>query len=214
MSQSSFRWGFALALVAGCGGQRLGLPAVTPTPPPPTSAPAIVAVTTTSASTLATSATWTSPVLTITPTSLGAVKVGMTLTEAEFVAGVTFGNYGDGFASASPTGNPVLFVGGGVGVLSAPGTVRCLGARLVAGRAAGQVVTTPEGVHVGDPADRVAGVYGSAAHLVPAPTSGLNPVPGYVVAEATGHLAFVTSGGLITEIIGGDTSLEPSTCAG
>ncbi len=207
--------GVALVLLGGCGGQRLGLPAVTPTPPPPTSAPAIVPGTTTSASPpSAPDAAWTSPSLTISPTSLGPVKVGMSLPQAEFVAGLTFGNFGDGFASASPKGNPTLVVGGGVGTPTSPGTVKCLAASLDTSRAAVQVVQTAEGVHLGDAASQVVAVYGSAAHFVAAPTSGVHRVPGYLVAQSTGSLAFVTNNGIVTEIEGGDASLQPSSCTG
>ncbi len=214
LSRGSLLCGLALVGLAGCGGQRLGLPAVPPTPPPPTLAPAIVPETTTVALQPGDGAAWTSQALTITPTSLGTVKVGMTLTQAEFAARVTFGNFGDGYASASPKGNPVLFVGGGVGTPAAPGTVKCVGASLDPARAAGQVVETPEGVHLGDAASRVVAVYGSAAHLVPAPTSGINPVPGYVVPQTTGNLAFVIKNDTVTEIEGGDASLQPSSCTG
>ena len=50
---------------------------------------------------------WTSSELTVTPDGLGAVRVGMTLSEAQQAAGVTFGDVGDGFDHA-PTGNPRL----------------------------------------------------------------------------------------------------------
>ena len=214
-----------LLVLAGCGGQRLGLPAVTPTPPPPTAAPAIVPVTTTTAPGGApsgtslspaqgTDVTWQSTILTITPTSLGAVKVGMTLAAAQYAAAVTFGSYGDGYASAAPTGSPLLFVGGGVGIPSAPGSVGCLGAAVVAGKPAGQVVTTFEGLRLGDPSSRVVAVYGSNARFVPAPASGANPVAGYVVAQANGNLAFVIKNNTVDEIEGGGASLEPTSCTG
>jgi hypothetical protein len=203
----------------------LGLPAVTPTPPPPTVAPAIEPVTTTTASSGSPSGTsftpaqgidvtWASTALTITPTSLGAVKVGMTLAEAQYAAAVTFGNYSGGFASASSAGNPLLFVGGGVGIPSAPGTVGCVGAAVVAGKPASQVVTTAQGVHLGDSASRVTAAYGNAAHFVPAPASGSNPVAGYVVSQTAGNLAFVIKNDTVAEIEGGDASLQPSTCTG
>jgi len=158
------------------------------------------------------SSPWTASSLTITARSLGAVHIGMTRGQAEQAAGVTFDGFGDGFAypTTLPPGFPHDFVGG-VGI-SPDGVVQCVGA---SGAPTAQSVSTPLGLHLGDPASRVLAVYGAQARYVPAPTSGgMTAYAGYVVSTADGNLAFVISGNTVTEIEGGNGTLGPNSCTG
>lgn len=158
---------------------------------------------------------WTSRQLTITPTSLGAVRVGMTRSEAQAAAGVSFDGSGDGFVYSTrrPAGFPHDYVG-----LGAPNdTVVCVGASIFdRSTALQQAISTPEGFRLGDTVERLLGVYGTRAHFVPAPATGMTTNAGYVVAESGGKLAFVVdlARKRIVEIAGGGPGVGPNSCTG
>ena len=160
----------------------------------------------------AASAPWTASQLTITARSLGAVRVGMTLADAQQAAGVKFDGFGDGFAypTSPPQGFPHDFVGG-TGI-SPDGVVQCVG---TSGTSAAQTVSTPEGLQLGDPVSRVLAIYGARARFVPAPTTGgMTDYSGYLVSGAEGNLAFVISNQQVSEIEGGNGTLGPNSCTG
>jgi pimeloyl-ACP methyl ester carboxylesterase len=154
---------------------------------------------------------WSDPQLTITPTSLGRVKIGMSQAQAEAAAGFSFGVGGDGYVypDVGPTGGAHLYVAAGPGF-----PVRCVGAEDGVGV---QTVTTPEGVKIGDPASKVTAVYGARATYVPAPSDGgMSPHDGYVVREGDGALAFMLDDqtNTVAGIAGGPSGLTPSSCTG
>jgi pimeloyl-ACP methyl ester carboxylesterase len=156
---------------------------------------------------------WSDQHLTITPTSLGQVHLGMTLTQAQAAAGVVFDGAGDGYTYPEelPAGYAHDYVGGAYG--NHP--VTCIGTRGSA--TSTQTVSTPEGVSLGDPASKVTQVYRSAAAFVPMPTGGgLDPRAGYVVKTGQGTLAFAVDSptGPITGIAAGGPTLTPSSCTG
>lgn len=143
---------------------------------------------------------WTEPVIVITPTSLGAVKVGMSVADAEAAAGKRFDGFGDG--AHYPKGSPELYI-----VPPAP----CVGASGISTQST--TVVTLEGVRLGDNADRVTAVYGDRAQYVPAPTGGRTPAEGYIVGFPDGQLAFAVYQGVITAIHAGP-GVTPSNCGG
>src|SRR5215471_12153949 len=168
---------------------------------------------------------WSSPVVTITDHSLGAVSVGMTMTQAAHAAGFTsFTAIGDAVSIPTPwqgsarsaAGYPELYVSHWAGPSGAAQAFTCVGA-FVGTSTAKQVITTPEGVRLGDPASRILAVYGSRAHYVPAPTSGgMDPRAGYVIAHNGYDLVFKldTRGQQIVAIVGGLSPVTPSECVG
>jgi pimeloyl-ACP methyl ester carboxylesterase len=154
---------------------------------------------------------WSDPHLTITPTSLGQVKIGMTQDQAEVAAGFSFGVGGDGYVypDLGPTGGAHLYVAAGPGF-----PVRCVGAE---GGVGVQTVATPEGVKIGDPAGKVTAVYGGRAAYMPAPSDGgMSPHDGYVVREGNGALVFMLNDQThtVAGIAGGPSDLTPSSCTG
>ena len=164
---------------------------------------------TTTTSTNNASGQWTGSSLTISPTSLGAVTIGMSLSQAQQAAGVAFDGTGDGFSypTTLPSGFPHDFVSG------IP-TVTCLGAE--AKQPASQAVSTPEGFQLGQSVQTLLSIYGSRATYKPAPTQGgMTNNAGYVVSEGSGNLVFVVGpdGSTITEIAGGP-NIGPNTCTG
>lgn len=146
---------------------------------------------------------WTDPQLTITPTSLGAVRVDMTVTEAQTVAGVRFDGSGDGFhyPATLPAGYPHLYLGN-----------HCVGA--ATRTTTTQTVSTPEGIHLGDTVAKLKTTYGPSLRHVPSPGFGMNPTDGYIAPVTGGNLAFAITGDTITRITGGGADLTPSTCGG
>ncbi len=195
-------------------------PAPTTTAPLPTSTSSSTSTTTstTTQPQTGTSERWTDSVLTITPQSLGAVRIGMTLPEAETAAGVPFDGAADGafYPTSLPTGFPHLFVNEDPSNL-----VSCFGAEIGDPTAlpivsAPQTVSTPEGFHLGDTVAQLLAIYGTRAHFLQAPAGGISPRAGYVVAEPDGNLAFYVdnSSTRILGIKGGDSALTPSSCSG
>ena len=79
-----------------------------------------------------------------------------------------------------------------------------------------QTVSTPEGFQLGDTVQRLLAVYGSRAHYVAAPPSGMTTNAGYVVDETDGNLAFAVDPATqrIFEIAGGGTDIGPNSCTG
>jgi Putative serine esterase (DUF676) len=155
---------------------------------------------------------WTDPELIITPTSLGRVQIGMTITQAEAAAGFTLNNVGDGYldSSAILADDAHLYIGG-----TANGTVRCIGAG--DDRSTQQIVRTPQGLRLGDSVARLLAVYGVQAQFIPAPTQGgMTNFAGYVVQQPGGSLAFRidSSGNKIIGISGGLPGLTPNSCTG
>ena len=165
--------------------------------------------TTTPTATASNNGLWTDSALTITPNSLGAVQIGMSLSQAQQSAGVNFDGAGDGFSypTTLPAGYPHLYVGGQ--------TVDCVGAGSIDPTPT-QTVSTPEGFVLGGSVQSLLSIYGSRAAYEPAPTSGgMTDNAGYVVAENSGDLVFVVglNGTTISEIAGGQ-SIGPNSCTG
>jgi thiol-disulfide isomerase/thioredoxin len=166
-------------------------------------------------------ATWNSPELVITGHSLGAVTIGMTLSQAARAAGVPeFTQIGDGVSVPAPGNVRVNDLDLYISFASFVGQARfdftCVGAVMAANPIDGtQVVVTPEGVRLGDPASRVQQVYGVRAEFVPEPTTGgIEPAAGYVVAEQGYDLVFKLNpqGAQIVAIFGGVAPTTPSNC--
>jgi hypothetical protein len=167
---------------------------------------------------------WTDNHLVITAHALGAVSVGMTMTEAAHAAGFTsFTAIGDAVSIPTPwqgparsaAGYPELYVSHWAGPSGSTQAFTCVGAFLGTSTAK-QVITTPEGVRLGDPASRILAVYGSRAHYVPAPQSGMDPRAGYVISDNGYDLVFKLDphGRQIVAIAGGLDPVTPSTCVG
>jgi len=72
-------------------------------------------------------------------------------------------------------------------------------------------VVAPEGFLLGGTTQALKSLYGSRLRFIPAPATGYNPEPGYVVSFPEGNLAFIFHNGLVTAIIGGKSAM-PSTC--
>jgi hypothetical protein len=150
---------------------------------------------------------WTDPQLIITPQSLGTVRVGMTLAQAQTAAGATFDGEGDGvsYPTTLPDGYPHLYVQGDA--------VRCVGAD---GDSQAQKVFTSDGFTLGESTQRLLAVYGQQARYVPPPTEGgRTNYSGYVVTKPDGNLVFLldpTEQNVIG-IVGGP-NVEPNSCPG
>jgi hypothetical protein len=149
---------------------------------------------------------WTSGELTITPDSLGAVTIGMAIPQASAAAGEPFVPAGDG--AYYPSGG----IARGLSVLeSGPGgTVGCVSANINGGNP--PEVITPQGFPLGGTLARLKAVYGASLRFVPAPISGISPVPGYIVTFPDGNLVFWVSNGIVDEIAGGPGLLPSVEC--
>lgn len=152
---------------------------------------------------------WTSGQLTITPDSLGAVTIGMTIARASAAAGVHLVMVGDGVfdprggrpRGVSVAGDPVMCVAAG----TAPGH---------------PVVRTPQGFPIGGTVGQLKAIYGASLRFLPRPAGGITPNVGYVVHYADGNLAFaadatgpVTAKTVIYLIIGGPGVVPSTECA-
>ena len=146
---------------------------------------------------------WTSPTVTITSRSLGAVTIGMTLAQASAYTGVPLQQVGDNFFYPGGSSNSGLYVGGLT-------RVQCLGATL---SGYGPTVVTSRGFPLGGTLAELKATYGPSLAFVPAPSSGYFPVPGYIVAFSDGNLAFRVSHGIVTQIEAGP-GVRPSSCTG
>jgi hypothetical protein len=209
------------ASALGSGSNAIHVEGTTTTNPTPTTAATTTPSTSTSTSSPSATTTttrpttegrWTDARLTITPVSLGSVRIGMTFPEAETAAGAPFDGHGDGayYPTSLPTGFPHLFVNLGAGNL-----VSCFGAE-IANTATPQVVQTADGFRLGDTVQQLLAIYGSRAHFMQASAGGISPRAGYVVAEPDGRLAFYvdTTGTRILGIKGGGVDVTPSSCNG
>ena len=177
----------------------------------PTSTVVTSGATTTSTAPAADDASWTGLRLTITQQTLGHVRVGMTIAQAEAAAGVAFDGMADGAAypTTLPAGYPHLFVD------ELPnGTVSCVGAEIGAAQHSPQTVATPDGLRLGDTVHQLVAIYGSRARYVPKPSGGISPHAGYVVTEPDGNLAISVFGSTVVGIKGGAHDLTPSGCTG
>jgi hypothetical protein len=189
------------------------------TVPVPTVAPTSTSTSTSTTSPSSTTSTqpanrdgrWMGLQLTITQQSLGSVRVGMSLDQAQVAAGLTFDGRGDGavYPRVLPAGYPHLYVGEGP-----TNTVACVGAEIAYADTPPQTVVTLDGLHLGDPEQRLLAIYGSRAVYVPKPLGGLAPSAGYVVTEADGNLAFMVFNARVVGIKGGAHDLTPSNCSG
>lgn len=178
---------------------------------------------------------WSDLTLTITPQSLGAVRVGVTQREAQTASGFSFNAGGDGFVY--PTKLPAGFPHDYVGMTGPYGneTVGCVGASLRDRTKPSQTISTPEGFRLGDTVQQLKAIYGRRARYVPAPSSGMTTNAGYVVAEPGGYLAFVVgssptnwlppsdlASGVVVEVAGSETPdplrigrpFGPNSCTG
>lgn len=157
-------------------------------------------------------AAWTAKSLIITPAYLGAVKNGMTLTQAETAAGLPFPGFGDGAyypTFTSPDAPHLYLVPHGEAPFPA-----CIGAQ---GDGKGTpTVSTAEGFRLGDTVTRLKEIYGDQLSYARAPTSGMSPKAGYVLTEPTGTLIFAVDATAtkITEIAASLDPLTPSGCPG
>jgi hypothetical protein len=157
-------------------------------------------------------AAWTRPTLVITPTSLGAVKLGMTRAQAESAAGEPFNGSGDGYVY--PTALPAGYAHDFVGVTG--DKVSCIGAAdwsSATQQGLTQKVVTPEGVKLDDTVQHLLAVYPNAKYI-PAPPVGMTTDAGYVVRQATGDLAFSVFQGQVRKISGGPHGQTPNSCTG
>jgi hypothetical protein len=210
------------------------VPGPKPTPAPTTTS--VLRDTTPDTTPAAGDGRWSDRLLTVTPRSLGAARVGMTRSELQHAVRFSFDAGGDGSAypTTLPDGFPHDYVG-----LTGPSfkeKVVCVGASLTprAG-VSSQTISTPEGFRLGDSVRRLLAVYGSRARYVPAPSSGMTTHAGYVVAERGGYLAFIVgtsptnwlapadrTSGIIVEIAGSITPdplrigrpFGPNSCPG
>jgi hypothetical protein len=98
---------------------------------------------------------------------------------------------------------------------SVGGDFSCVGAGLFSATPR-QVVTTEQGLRLGDPASRVRDIYGNRAKFVPAPASGMDPRPGYVVHQGRYDLIVKLDShkSRVIAIAGGLAPLTPSMCVG
>lgn len=186
------------------------------TAPAPTVAPTSTTSPGTSTTTTSTQpangeGSWTGLQLTITQQSLGRVRIGMTLDQAQIAAGLTFDGSGDGavYPRTLPVGYPHLYVGEGP-----KSTVACVGAEIGFADTTPQTVVTRDGLQLGDTEQQLLAIYGGRAHYVPKPVGGISPSAGYVVAEADGNLAFMIFNARVIGIKGGAHDLTPSNCTG
>ena len=113
-----------------------------------------------------------------------------------------------------PVGDGVLYPGGittsglSVAANSSNQTVSCVSA---ADRPRTPAVVTPQGFRLGETLAQLKAVYGDRLRYVPAPASGVTPLPGYVVAFSDGNLVFWVRNGKVVDRIAGGPGVLPST---
>jgi hypothetical protein len=142
---------------------------------------------------------WTGSRVTITPGSLGDVRIGMTMRQAAAAAGEQLTLVADRIIyPLGRNGNPVY--GALSGDARGPdGTVACLSAVLTPNAPA---VTTPQGFALGGTTTQLKTVYGSSLRFMPAPPNA--PVlPAYMVSYPNGHLVFTVNKGTVVSIFAG-----------
>jgi hypothetical protein len=156
---------------------------------------------------------WWSSSLTITPTSLGPVHLGQTVTQAQTAAGGGeydfFADVGDGsFGISGGSSRQHLYVENN--------PVTCIGASVATTGPGAQTVTTPQGFALGGTVTQLLAIYGKKARYIPAPTGGgMVDYAGYVVTEGGGDaFAFVVGPtNTIMEIAAGQLT-TPTSCPG
>ncbi|MGW5524863.1 hypothetical protein [Gordonia sp. NPDC003950] len=137
------------------------------------------------------SGSWTGGTLTITPTSLGVVKVGMTIEQADAATGLTFENKGDGQRGPELSGqnNSLAVRGDPITCVEASGN-----------SPTGPTVMTQKGITLGDPESKVTAAYPDATPLA---AGGPFARPGYLVTLPGGQLAINVEDGIVDRIAGG-----------
>lgn len=161
-------------------------------------------------------APWTARNLIITPASLGAVRNGMSVAQAQRAAEVPFPGSGDGayYPIFSAAHAPHLYLRPG-GSSNFPACIGALGD----GKGT-PVVRTAEGFPLGGTVTELKALYGRRLEYVPMPSGGgLAPRAGYVLVEPSGTLVFAVDPAAgadprITEIAGSTRPLTPSGCPG
>ncbi|UZF56544.1 hypothetical protein LH935_00590 [Gordonia polyisoprenivorans] len=143
------------------------------------------------------SGAWSGDQLTITPTSLGVVKIGMSVQAAAAATGLTFQVKGDGARGPAMNRQNELYVDGD--------PVRCVVASGTS--ATGPAVTTEKGVGLGDPQSAVTAAYPDAQ---PIPQNGPFARPGYFATVPGGQLSFTISNGVVSRIAGGADVTSPN----
>jgi hypothetical protein len=152
---------------------------------------------------------WSGMTLVITGRSLGRVRVGMTIAQAQDASGFHFDTDGDGYAYPTTLGfgYPHLYVG----LLEGP-DVTCVG---VAGPSSSQSVVTSAGFRMGQSVTHLRAVYGHRLRYLPPPKGVLTATPGYVVTDGAGVIAFILNGPktVVTGMTAGP-GVDPSSCDG
>jgi hypothetical protein len=146
---------------------------------------------------------WTSSTLTITPHSLGAVTIGMTLEQASTAAGEPLAQVGDGVAYPQGGTTSGLSVS-----LQVSNKVRCVAAAATKGA---PTVVTPQGFRLGGTLAQLKAVYGSNLRYVPG-VGGINSAPGYVASYPDGNLVFWVNNDVVDSIAGGPGVLPSIDC--
>ena len=138
----------------------------------------------------------------------------MTFNQAEAAAGLNFDGVGDGMYY--PTSLPDHLY---VGLINNGSStdVGCVGAAASQFAGSQQTVSTRDGVQLGESVHTLLAIYGSRAQYVPAPaTGGIDPRPGYIVAENGGNLFFYVdpTSTIVTQIAGGPNVIDSNSCSG
>lgn len=148
--------------------------------------------------------TWTSSPLTITPDSLGAVRVGMTIAQASAAAGERLVEVGDGYlypGSIRSSSGLAAFA------FNSP-AITCVFASQASGSPS---VVTARGFHLGGSFADLQHTYGASLRYVPAPAKAISPRPGYIVRFRNGNLVFWVMNGIVTGIGAGPGAM-PTAC--
>lgn len=144
---------------------------------------------------------WTGKTLTVTPVSVGAVHVGMSLEQASRAAGEKIIEVGDGAAYAQ---GGSYYVGPAF-VDTGSNGVSCVGA----GAGSGKTIATAEGFELGESVRRLKQIYGERLIFMPEPPTGMQTIASYVVEEPSGYLAFwLDDEGSVSAIVGNPGQLD------
>jgi hypothetical protein len=134
----------------------------------------------------------------MTPTSLGAVKVGMTLPEAEVAAGAPLRPFPDSGSITSQEGECLQ-------AFFSYTTKKVTGFVALQFRSACPEITTTGGLRIGSTVGQLLAVYGKRAKFYASKPS-MSPSPGYVVSDSDGQLSFLVLKGVIVGIATGNES--------
>jgi hypothetical protein len=146
---------------------------------------------------------WTSSQLTITPDSLGAVRVGMTIAQGSTAAGEPLVIAGDGFYYAGSMGSD-----SGLEAFAFNGPIACVFASQASRSPS---VVTAQGFHLGGSFADLQQTYGTSLEYVPAPATAISPRPGYIVRFPNGNVVFWVTKGIVISIGAGPGAM-PTTC--